>query len=135
MSRKVLIVDDIAYVRRTLSKILTEAHYQVVGEAENGREAIELYQKLKPDFVTMDIVMPEVTGIEATRRITKHDKNAQIIMISAMGQESLVMEAINAGAKDYILKPFKKDDILKTLEHVIEHRDIADDPSAHKLRW
>jgi len=119
MARTVLIVDDIGFVRKTLSDIFTKGHYQVVGEASNGREAIIQYFKLKPDVVTIDIVMPEMSGIEATQKIIKRDKDAKIIVISAMTQENLVMEAIHAGARDFIQKPFTSADILKSVEHVL----------------
>ena len=119
MAKTVLVVDDVAFVRKTLTDILTEAHYQVVGEAADGAKAVELYGKLRPDLVTMDVVMPIMSGIDATRRIMKADKDARIVIISAMGQESLVMEAINVGAKDYILKPFSSLDVLKTLERAL----------------
>ncbi len=118
MARKVLIVDDVGFVRRTIAKILTEANYQVVGEAEDGLAAIQMYKKVRPDLVTMDVVMPQMSGIEATRKIIQMDKSARIVMISAMEQESLVMEAINAGARDYLLKPFSADEIRQTLERV-----------------
>lgn len=119
MSKTVLIVDDIPFVRQTLSEIFTQADFQVLGEAATGLEGIQQYQKLKPDFVTMDIVMPEMSGIEATRKILKLNPHAKIVIISAMGQEQLVMEAINAGALDYILKPFTATDVLKTAERVL----------------
>ncbi len=120
MARTILVVDDVPFVRETLKKILSAAHFQVVGEATTGRQAVDMYVKLRPDFVTMDVVMPEMSGIEATRAIIKLDKAARIFIISAMGQENLVMEAINAGAKDYILKPFSAAEILKTFERAIE---------------
>ena len=125
MARTVLICDDVEFVRKTLTEILTEARYQVVGEAADGEQAVEQYRKLRPDLVTMDIVMPRMSGIEATQKIVKLDKEAKIVIISAMGQESLVMEAINVGARDYILKPFKSTDVLKTLEKLSggEERD------------
>ena len=118
MARTVLIADDIPFVRKTLAKILADAHYQVVGEAETGQQAVEMYAKLRPEITMMDVVMPIMSGIEAVRRITKMDKEAKIIMISAMDQETVIMEAINAGAKDYLIKPFTANDILKTLEHL-----------------
>jgi two-component system chemotaxis response regulator CheY len=119
MSRKVLIVDDVAFVRKTLSEILTQAGYQVVGEAADGQEAVTKYASTRPDVVTMDIVMPIMSGIEATRKIMKLEKDARVVIISAMGQENLVMEAINVGARDYVLKPFSASDVVKTLERVL----------------
>src|SRR5689334_4306746 len=119
MAKTVLIVDDIAFVRKTLTDILTQAHYQVVGEASDGEEAIKLYMKFRPNLVTMDVVMPQMSGIDATRKILKMDKNAKVVIITAMGQESLIMEAINVGAKDYILKPFSAQDVLKTVERAL----------------
>lgn len=119
MKRTVLIVDDVAFVRKTLADICAEADYQVVGEAQDGTQAIEMYKRLRPDLVTMDIVMPKQSGLDATRQILKDDKTAKIIIISAIGQENFVMEAINVGARDYILKPFHSAEVLRTFERVL----------------
>jgi two-component system chemotaxis response regulator CheY len=138
MAKTVLIVDDVPFVRKTLAQILTDAQYQVVGEASDGAQAIELFQKLRPDLVTMDIVMPKMSGIDATRKIVKMSKNARVIVISAMGQENLVMEAINVGASDYILKPFTAADVIKTVEFVLmsasDKSAARATPSAPKMR-
>lgn len=119
MAKTVLIVDDLSFVRKTLSKIFTDAHYQVVGEAKDGGDALIQYRNLRPDLVTMDVVMPTMSGIEATKKLMKMDREAKIIIVSAMGQENLIMEAIHAGAKDYILKPFTPEEIIKTAEHIL----------------
>lgn len=133
MAKTVLIVDDVAFVRKTLADILTAADYQVVGEAADGLQAIELYNRLKPDLVTMDVVMPQMSGIDATRRILKADKDAKVVIITAMGQENFVMEAINVGARDYILKPFRAEDVLKTLERaLIGEERMLNRGSAHR---
>src|SRR5690606_9492278 len=105
MGKTVLVVDDVAFVRKTLIEILSEAGYEVIGEAEDGEQAIEKYRTLRPAVVTMDVVMPKLGGIDATRAILKQDKNAVIVMVSAMDQMNLIMEAIHAGARDYIQKP------------------------------
>ena len=119
MARSVLVVDDVAFVRKTLTEILSAANYNVVAEADDGAKAIDLYNVHKPDIVTMDVVMPNMSGIEAAKRIIKTHKDASIIMVSAMGQENLIMEAIHVGAKDYILKPFSADTILKAIEKAL----------------
>lgn len=118
MAKTILIVDDIKFVRDTISKIAKSAHYTVVGEASTGAEAIQSYMKLRPDVVTMDIVMPDMSGIEATRTIVKKDPDAKIVILSAMGLENLVTEAILAGARDFVVKPFEAEELLRTLEQV-----------------
>ena len=119
MAKSVLVVDDIPFVRKTLVDILTEAEYRVVGEAADGLQAVEMYARLQPDFVTMDIVMPNMSGIEATRKIVRMNKHAKVVIVTAMSQENIVMEAINAGARDYVLKPFRAEEILRTLERIV----------------
>jgi two-component system chemotaxis response regulator CheY len=119
-SRTVLIVDDVSYVRKTLKQILTARGFRVVGEAENGEEAIKLYQETRPDLVTMDLAMPVLNGVEATREIMKFDPEARVIVLSAMMQENLVADAVIAGARDYILKPFQTDEVMKVIHQVIQ---------------
>lgn len=115
MSKRILIVDDAAFMRMMIKNILTEAGYEVVAEAENGKQAVEKYSELRPDLVTMDITMPEMDGISAVREIIGSDGKANIIMCSAMGQQAMVIEAIQAGAKDFIVKPFKPDRVLEAV--------------------
>ncbi len=119
MGKKVLIVDDAAFIRMLLKDIVTKAGFEVVGEASNGKEAVEKYKELKPDVVTMDITMPEMNGIEAVKEIKKIDPNANIIMVSAMGQQAMVIEAIQAGAKDFIVKPFQPARVIEALKKVV----------------
>lgn len=109
---RVLIVDDAAFMRNMIRDILVKHGFEVVGEAGNGNEAMRLYEELSPDLVTMDIVMPMKSGIEATREIVAKFPDARIVMCSALGQETLVMEAMDVGAKDFIVKPFKEDQVL-----------------------
>lgn len=109
---RVLIVDDAAFMRNMIRDILVKNGFEVVGEAGNGNEAIRLFEELKPDIVTMDIVMPMKSGIEATREIVAKHPDARVVMCSALGQETLVMEAMDVGAKDFIVKPFKEDQVL-----------------------
>lgn len=113
---KILVVDDAAITRMKLKKLLIQAGYDVVGEAENGKEAINKYFELKPDIVTMDIVMPEMDGIEATRKIIQNDPSAKVIIMSSIHQKETLLKAINAGASSYIVKPFEKDRIATTIE-------------------
>ena len=114
--KTVLIVDDAAFMRMSIKMTLEKNGFEVVGEAENGKKAIGKYNELKPDIVTMDITMPEMDGIEALKAIKKSDPEATVIMASAMGQETLVKEAILAGAKSFVVKPFSKDIFIKALE-------------------
>lgn len=117
--KKVLIVDDAAFMRMMIKDILQKNGFEVVGEATNGLEAIDLYNRTQPDVVTMDITMPEMDGIEAVTKIKAADPNAKVIMCSAMGQQSMVMDAIKAGAKDFIVKPFQADRVLEAIKKVI----------------
>ncbi|NOU63859.1 response regulator [Paenibacillus sp. LMG 31461] len=119
MMAKILIVDDAAFMRMMLKDILTKGGHDVVGEAENGLVAIQKYQELKPDIVTMDITMPEMEGVEAVKEIRKKDANAKIVMCSAMGQQGMVVQAIQAGAKDFIVKPFQGDRVLDAIRRAI----------------
>jgi len=118
MSLKVLIVDDASFMRTMLKDILTSGGFDLAGEATDGNEAVQKYKELKPDVVTMDIVMPLKSGIDAVKEIIALNKDARIIMCSALGQESLVLEAINAGAKDYIIKPFDPDKVIEMVKKV-----------------
>jgi len=117
---KVLIVDDSAFMRLTLKNMLSRAGIEVIGEAENGIEAVEKYKQLKPDFVLMDILMPVEDGLEAMKQIIKSDSEAKIIVVSAIGQETIVQEALQIGAKDYLVKPVLEDKLFKILENIIE---------------
>jgi two-component system chemotaxis response regulator CheY len=120
MSKRVLVVDDAVFMRNMIKDIFTAAGFQVIGEASNGLEAVERYQELKPDLTTMDIVMPFRSGIDATREIIKQDPNAVVLMCSALGQESLVMEAIEAGAMDFVVKTFRAEDVLAVVNKVLD---------------
>ncbi len=119
MSKKVLIVDDAAFMRMMIKDILTKAGYNVVGEAVDGNDAVTKYKELHPDLVTMDITMPDLDGIEALKTIRGDDPNAKIIMCSAMGQQAMVISAIQAGAKDFIVKPFQADKVLESIGKVV----------------
>jgi two-component system chemotaxis response regulator CheY len=119
VSQTVLICDDAIFMRTMLADILAGAGFEVVGEAENGAQAVELYKKLRPDLVTMDIVMPDMGGIDAVREITRFDADARVLMCSAMGQQALVVEAIQAGAKDFVVKPFQPSRVLEAVQRVL----------------
>jgi two-component system chemotaxis response regulator CheY len=116
---RVLIVDDAAFMRMMIKDILEKNGFEVIGEANNGVKAVEMYKKEKPDVVTMDITMPDMDGIEAVRQIKAFDASAKVIMCSAMGQQTMVMDAIRAGARDFIVKPFQADRVLEAIKKVI----------------
>ena len=120
MKARVLIADDASFMRQMIREIIEPEGYEVVGEATDGVEAVEQYEKLHPDLVTMDIVMPKRSGIDAVKGILEQSPDACVVMCSALGQETLVMEALQAGAKDFIVKPFKPDNVLNTLAKVLE---------------
>jgi len=116
---RVLVVDDAAFMRMMIKDILRKGGYEVVGEAEDGAKAIEKYKELQPDLVTMDITMPDMDGITAVKEIRKIDPNALIIMCSAMGQQAMVIDAIQAGARDFVVKPFQPDRVLEAVRKVL----------------
>lgn len=116
---KILIVDDAAFMRMTLKNIISEAGHEVVGEAGDGLQAIEQYKSTQPELVTMDITMPEMDGIAALKEIKKMDPNAKVVMCSAMGQQGMVIEAIQSGAVDFIVKPFNAERINESIGKVL----------------
>jgi two-component system chemotaxis response regulator CheY len=119
MANRILIVDDAAFMRMMIRDILTKSGYEVVGEAQDGAQAIEKFKELHPDLITMDITMPEMDGITALKEIRKLDSNARVIMCSAMGQQSMVIDAIQAGAKDFIVKPFQADRVIEAIKKTL----------------
>lgn len=120
MKYRVLVCDDAEFMRTLLRDILEKSDFEVVGEAVNGKEAVDKYIELKPDIVTMDIVMPVKSGIDATKEIVAYDSKAKVVMCSALGQEILVMDAIEAGAKDFIVKPFTDALVIDVLKKVLD---------------
>ena len=116
---KILMVDEAAFMRMTLKNTLTQAGYTELFEAEDGEKAVEVYNAEKPDLVFMDITMPNKDGLEALKAIKASDPGATVVMCSAMGQESMVMESIKSGAKDFIVKPFKPERILSTVKKIL----------------
>jgi len=117
---RILVVDDAAFMRMMIKDILVKHGHEVVGEASDGEQAAKLYQELHPDLVTMDITMPNVDGIEGVRRIRAIDPQARIIMCSAMGQQAMVLDAIRAGAKDFVVKPFQADRVINAVEKALQ---------------
>lgn len=116
---KVLIVDDAAFMRMTIRKIVEKHGFTVVGEAENGVAGVRMYKETLPDIVTMDITMPEMSGIDALKAIRQCDANAKVVMVTAMGQEGMVKEAVLQGAKSFIVKPFKEDHVIQTINRLM----------------
>lgn len=119
MAKSVLIVDDASFMRMMIKDILEKNGFEVAGEAKDGQEAVQLYKDLSPDLVTMDITMPEMDGISALKEIKAEDPNAKVIMCSAMGQQAMVIDAIQAGANDFIVKPFQADRVLEAINKTL----------------
>jgi len=119
VSQTVLICDDAIFMRTMLADILTNAGFEVIGEAESGVQAVDLYKRLRPDLVTMDIVMPDMGGIDAVREIMKFDPQAKCLMCSAMGLQALVVESLQAGARDFVVKPFQPSRVLEAVQRVL----------------
>jgi two-component system chemotaxis response regulator CheY len=119
MGNRVLVVDDAAFMRMMIKDILTKNGYEVVAEANDGLQAIEKYKEVSPDLVTMDITMPEMDGITALKEIKKIDANAKVIICSAMGQQAMVIDAIQAGAKDFIVKPFQQERVIEAVKKTL----------------
>ncbi|MBS4172528.1 response regulator [Bacillus sp. FJAT-49736] len=119
MANRILIVDDAAFMRMMIKDILSKNGFEVVGEAADGAQAVEKFKELKPDLVTMDITMPEMDGITALKEIKGMDPNAKVIMCSAMGQQAMVIDAIQAGAKDFIVKPFQADRVIEAIQKTL----------------
>ena len=116
MENGILIVDDVAFMRMVIKNILTKEGYEIAGEASDGKQAVEMYNELKPALVLLDITMPEMDGIEALKKIIAADPSAKVVMCSALGQSSMVIEAIQAGARDYIVKPFQPDRVIEAVQ-------------------
>jgi two-component system chemotaxis response regulator CheY len=119
MSRTVLICDDAMFARTVLRQLLTRAGYDVIGEAENGQEAVAKHLALRPDVTTMDIIMPEMSGIDALREIVKADAEARVVMCTAMGQDSLIATAVSSGAKGVVKKPYTSEQVVQALESAL----------------
>jgi two-component system chemotaxis response regulator CheY len=131
VGKRALVVDDVLFARKIIGDVLRSLGHQVIAEAADGDEAIDAYKKHKPDFVTMDIVMPNRNGIEACRKIIEGHSEAKIIVISAMSHEQLLMDAINAGARDYILKPFQTADLEKAVNKIFADDEEYQEEASH----
>jgi two-component system, chemotaxis family, chemotaxis protein CheY len=119
MGNRILVVDDAAFMRMMIKDILTKNGFEVVGEGADGSQAVDKFQELRPDLVTLDITMPDVDGIEALKQIRGIDPSARVIMCSAMGQQAMVIDAIQAGAKDFIVKPFQADRVIEAVKKAL----------------
>lgn len=119
MANRILIVDDAAFMRMMIRDILSKNGFEIVGEAVDGAQAVEKFKEHKPDLITMDITMPEMDGIAALKEIRKIDPSAKVIMCSAMGQQAMVIDAIQAGAKDFIVKPFQADRVIEAIKKTL----------------
>lgn len=117
--KRVLVVDDAAFMRLVIRKLLEKNGFEVVAEAENGEVGVQRYKEFRPDIVTMDITMPQLNGIEALKAIREFDNKAKVVMVSAMGQEAMVKEAIMYGAKSFIVKPYKEEQVIETLTKIL----------------
>jgi two-component system chemotaxis response regulator CheY len=122
LKAKILIADDSAYMRSILKDLLLRNGYDVIGEAENGKEVLDLYRKLKPDLVAIDIMMPEMSGIQALKEIKENYPEARVVMSAAMGQQHLVVEAIRAGAADFFIKPVQAERVVEAIDKALQHR-------------
>lgn len=119
MKARVLVVDDAIFMRKMISDILEGHGMEIAGEADNGQLAVERYKEIKPDLVTMDIIMPEMNGIDSVREIIAADPQARIVMCSALGQQALVQDALNAGAKDFLIKPFNPSRVIEVVTKIL----------------
>ncbi len=117
---KILICDDSAFMRMILKKLLTDHGYDVVGEAGDGKQAVQMYRECKPDLITMDITMPKMDGIQAVQLIHEENPLVRIIMVTALGQKAIITDAIKAGASDFIVKPFDPEQVMKTIKKVLK---------------
>lgn len=116
---KIMVVDDAAFMRMMLKTMLVEEGHEIVAEAVNGQEAVQMFSSVRPDLVTMDITMPDMDGVTAVKEIMKLDPGAKIIMCSAMGQKAMVVDAISSGAKDFVIKPFQKERVIESVKKVL----------------
>ena len=124
MAKRILIADDAAFMRMMIKDILGKGGYEIAGEAADGNEALAKFKELKPDLVTMDITMPNCDGIQSLKQIKEADANANVVMCSAMGQQAMVIEAIQSGAKDFIVKPFQADRVLEAIKKILGEQDM-----------